>query len=159
MADLDSLFSNQRVLVFDPDPKRRQGRADQLRSRGVEVMCAADTTEARLMCLENSFRLILVETQDSPSAIDFSIEVRSAHPKQRLAFFVGRPGYLSWKPSTPLLVEAEEQLPVDFAVRLERACESLSHPNGFREASLRMLAARYSLHHQRGFSRKSGADV
>lgn len=159
MSHLDNLFSTRSVLLFDPDPKRRGGRADQLRSRGVEVMCASDDTEARLMWLENSFRLILVETQNSPNAIDFSAEVRSANPKQRLAFFVGGPGYLSSEPAIPQLVEAEELLPTDFAVRLERACDLLSHPNGFREASLRMLAARYSIHHKRGFSRKSGGHM
>lgn len=159
MSHLDNLFSSRRVLLLDPDPKRRQGRADQLRSRGVEVMCAADEAEARLLCLDNSFRLILIETQNSPNALDFSTEVHSADPKQRLAFFVGKPGYLSSTPAMPQLIEAEQELPADFAVRLERACDLLSHPNGFREASLRMLAARYSMRHQRGFSKKSDGNA
>lgn len=152
MATLDRKFASRRVLLLDNDKTRRDGRADQLRSRGVEVMCAADITEARLMWLENSFRLILVETQGSPEAVEFGREIRFANPKQLLAFFVGRPGYLSSTPSLLPLIGTEELTAADFAVRVERACELISHPNGFREASLRILAARYSMHRQRSSS-------
>jgi len=87
-----------------------------------------------------------------PDAIEFSREIRFRNPKQLLAFFVGKLGYLSSTPSLLPIIENEELRAADFAVRLERACELLSHPNGFREASLRILAARYSMHHPRGSS-------
>ena len=47
MASMDHMFASRRVLLFDTDQKRRDSRADNLRSRGVEVMCAADGVEAR----------------------------------------------------------------------------------------------------------------
>jgi CheY-like chemotaxis protein len=138
------MFAIRRVLLFDTDQKRRDGRADQLRSRGIEVLCAADEVEARLMWSENSYRLVLVDANDSPQAIQFTEEVRAANPKQMVAFFVGKPGYLASAPNLPVDLDEESETGPEFGDRVDRYCEGLGQRYGFREASLRILAARMS---------------
>jgi hypothetical protein len=137
-------FASRKVLLFDTNRRRCDGRADSLRERGVEVTCASDVEEARLKWSEDFYRLVLVDTTNSPGAIEFSDEIRSANPKQLLAFFVRKPTYLSLAPE---FGSHEEVLSFDsdaaLNLRLEEVCQGLSPRNGFREASLRMLAMRY----------------
>lgn len=144
MASTDQMFATRRVLLFDTDQKRRESRADHLRSRGVEVLCASDAVEARLMWKENNYRLVLVDPNDSPHAVEFGDDVRASNPKQLLAFFVGKPGYLASSPLTPNGLDSPEETALDFGLRVDRFCEGLSHRYGFREACLRILAARFS---------------
>ena len=87
-------FTSRKVLLFDTDRRRRDGRADSLRERGIEVTCASDVDEARLKWSEDFYRLVLVDTGNSPKALEFSDEIRAANPKQLLAFFVRKPTYL-----------------------------------------------------------------
>lgn len=149
MAGTSQFFANRKVLLFDTDQRRRDGRADSLRERGIDVVCAADIGQAQVMWGEDSYRLVLVDANNSPDAMAFGDKVRSSSPKQLLAFFVGKPGYLS---ASPLIGESMEALSFDTDAalneRLETVCQALSHRNGFREASLRMLAARYSKRRQ-----------
>lgn len=149
MGSTSHFFANRKVLLFDTDSRRREGRADSLRERGVDVVCAADVDQARLMWTEDFYRLLLVDTNNSPDAIEFSDEVRKANPKQLIAYFVRKPAYLSLAPQTR---EEFEDLSFDtnaaLSLRLEEVCQAMSHRNGFREASLRMLAARYSKRRQ-----------
>jgi CheY-like chemotaxis protein len=137
-------FTSRKVLLFDTDRRRRDGRADSLRERGIEVTCASDVDEARLKWSEDFYRLVLVDTGNSPKALEFSDEIRAANPKQLLAFFVRKPTYLSVAPETG---SDDEALSFDsdaaLSLRLEEVCQALSPRNGFREASLRMLAVRY----------------
>jgi len=91
-------FTSRKVLLFDTDRRRRDGRADSLRERGIEVTCASDVDEARLKWSEDFYRLVLVDTGNSPKALEFSDEIRAANPKQLLAFFVRKPTYLSVAP-------------------------------------------------------------
>jgi hypothetical protein len=96
------------------------------------------------MWTEDFYHLVLVDTSNSPEALAFTNEVRAANPKQLLAFFVRKPMYLSALP------EINEQEVLSFGsdaalnLRLEEVCRGLSPRNGFREASLRMLAVRYA---------------
>jgi len=137
-------FTSRKVLLFDTDRRRRDGRADSLRERGIEVTCASDVDEARLKWSEDFYRLVLVDTGNSPKALEFSDEIRAANPKQLLAFFVRKPTYLSVAPE---IGSDDEALSFDsdaaLSLRLEEVCQALSPRNGFREASLRMLAVRY----------------
>lgn len=149
MGSTSHFFANRKVLLFDTDTHRREGRAGSLRERGVDVICASDISQARLMWAEDFYRLVLVETSNSPNAIEFSDEVRSANPKQLIAYFVRKPAYLSLAPQSG---DECEELSFDsnaaLSVRLEEVCHAMSVRNGFREASLRMLAARYSKRRQ-----------
>ena len=144
MAITSHFFTSRKVLLFDTDIRRRDGRADSLRERGIEVICASDVAEARLKWAEDFYRMVLVDTGNSPSALEFSDEIRAANPKQLLAFFVRKPKYLSLAPEVGT---NEEVLSFDsdaaLSLRLEEVCQALSPRNGFREASLRMLAMRY----------------
>jgi CheY-like chemotaxis protein len=149
MAIGSHLFTNRKVLLFDTDRERREGRADSLRERGVDVLCASDLSQARVMWTEDLYRLVLVDTSNSPGATLFTDEVKTSNPAQLLAFFVRKPAYLSLVAETAgqndsLSFDTDAEL----NFRLEEVCHGLSHPNGLREASLRMLAMRYSKRRQ-----------
>lgn len=133
----------KKVLLFDVNHRRREIRAANLRTRGVDVVCAKSLTEVRDFWHTRTFRLVLLETSECPEVVVFSREVRSDDPRQRLAFFVGKPDYLSLIPgpdgdSIAVIAESSSD------VTLEDAFKSLPHKNGFVEASLRMQMLRSS---------------
>jgi hypothetical protein len=129
----------RKVLLFDTDHRRREIRAANLRTRGVDVVCAKSVVEVRNFWHPDVFGLILLEASECPDAVEFSREVRTDCPKQRLAFFVGKPDYLSRLPA-----EQDVELPPEIVagLSLEEAFKTLSQKNGFVEASLRMQLLR-----------------
>ena len=142
MSAADNVGINRRVLLFDLDHRRRDIRAGNLRLRGVDVLCAKNIVELRDLWQLQTFRLVLIEASDCPEAVSFSEEVRSNDPRQRLAFFVGKPKYLAFLPiaddTVPPATLISEGIPV------EDAFKSLTNRNGFMEASLRMQLVRSS---------------
>ena len=139
----DNVGINRKVLLFDLDHRRRDIRAGNLRMRGVDVLCAKNIVELRDLWQLQTFRLVLLEASNCPEAVSFSEQVRSNDPRQRLAFFVGKPKYLAFLPladdtALPPIRLISEGIPV------EEACKSLTPRNGFMEASLRMQLARAS---------------
>ena len=144
MSDAAHVSFNRKVLLFDLDPRRRDIRAGNLRMRGLDVLCAHNIEELRKFWQVQTFHLVLIEASDCPEAIGFSEEVRTNRPRQRLAFFVGKPKYLAFLPLTRVDEDVPAiPVPIDF-VPVEDAFKSLSHKNGFVEASLRMQLARSS---------------
>ena len=143
MSDLANVSLNRKVLLFDLEHRRREIRAANLRMRGLDVLCARNLEELRDFWQVQTFRLVLLEASDCPDVVSFSKEVRSDDPRQRLAFFVGKPKYLAFLPVaiTDVAPLAPEVITV---VSVEEACKSLAHRNGFVEASLRMQLARSS---------------
>ena len=143
MSDLANVSLNRKVLLFDLEHRRREIRAANLRMRGLDVLCARNLEELRDFWQVQTFRLVLLEASDCPDVVSFSKEVRSDDPRQRLAFFVGKPKYLAFLPVaiTDVAPLAPE---VITDVSVEEACKSLAHRNGFVEASLRMQLARSS---------------
>ena len=111
--------------------------------RGLDVLCARNLEELRSVWQVEAFRLVLLEASECPEVVTFSEEIRSNDPRQRLAFFVGKPKYLAF---LPLLIADDAPLPPEVAalVSVEDACRSLAGRNGFMEASLRMQLARSS---------------
>jgi len=130
----------KKVLLFDVDHRRREIRAANLRTRGLDVLCAKTLAEVRDFWHVQTFRLVLLDASDCPDAVKFCEEVRSDDPRQRVAFFVGKPKYLAFLPT----IADDAALPSQdlVAVSVEEAFKSLSQKNGFVEASLRMQLAR-----------------
>jgi len=130
----------KKVLLFDVDHRRREIRAANLRTRGLDVLCAKTLAEVRDFWHVQTFRLVLLDSSDCPDAVKFCEEVRSDDPRQRVAFFVGKPKYLAFLPTIAddAAVPSEDLV----AVSVEEAFKSLSQKNGFVEASLRMQLAR-----------------
>ena len=136
--DVTPAFSiRKKVLLFDTDHRRREIRAANLRTRGVDVVCARNVQEMRDFWQPDIFQLLLLDSTNSPEIVQFSQEVRLDCPGQRLAFFVGKPAYLAHDP-------AADEPPPELAtvISLEDAFKSLAHKNGFVEASLRMKMLR-----------------
>jgi len=143
VSDVANVSLNRKVLLFDLEHRRREIRAANLRTRGLDVLCAKNLKELRDFWQVQTFRLVLLEASECPEVVMFSEEVRSDDPRQKLAFFVGKPKYLAFLPVTI----ADDAPPAPEAIALvsvEEACKSLAHRNGFMEASLRMQLARSS---------------
>jgi hypothetical protein len=140
VSDVSNVNVNRKVLLFDVDHRRREIRAANLRTRGLDVLCAKSLAEVRDFWHVQTFRLVLLEATDCPDVVQFSAEVRSDDPRQRLAFFVGKPKYLAFLPT--VLDDLAPLIPESANITLEEAFKSLSHKNGFVEASLRMQIAR-----------------
>jgi hypothetical protein len=132
----------KKVLLFDVNHRRRGIRAANLRLRGVEVVTAKDLGEAQLYWHEKCYTLVLLDG-DSSEVMDFSREIQSSAPKQRLAFFVGKPRYLS---NLPALDGADVVCDPTVAaiLEMEKVYKTLPQRNGFVEASLRILMLRTS---------------
>ena len=143
MTDVANVGINRKVLLFDIDHRRREIRAANLRMRGLEVLCVRTVTEARDSWHIQTYRLVLLEASDCPEIIAFGQDVRSDDPRQRLAFFVGKPQYLAFMPSK--VADPETALTSDACgISIEEAFKKLTHKNGFTEASLRMQVLRSS---------------
>lgn len=142
MTAADDVSLNRKVLLFDLDHRRRDIRAGNLRLRGLDVLCAKNIGELRDFWQLQTFRLVLIEASNCPEAVSFSQEVRSNDPRQRLAFFVGKPKYLAFLPvgddAAPPSASMIQGVPV------EDAFKTSANKYGFMEASLRMQLARSS---------------
>jgi hypothetical protein len=89
----------KRVLLLDTSQTKRDLRADVMRKLGIEVDCAADVLEARCWWRADLYNLVLINVAGENEIRDkFCVELRSATPPQRIAFFVGGPEYLAAAP-------------------------------------------------------------
>jgi CheY-like chemotaxis protein len=89
----------KRVLLLDTSQTKRDLRADVMRKLGIEVDCAADVLEARCWWRADLYNLVLINVVGEQDNRDkFCIDMRSATPPQRIAFFVGGPEYLAAAP-------------------------------------------------------------
>jgi hypothetical protein len=89
----------KRVLLLDTSQTKRDLRADVMRKLGIEVDCAADVLEARCWWRADLYNLVLISmTGEIDSRDKFCLDIRSAIPPQRIAFFVGSPEYLAASP-------------------------------------------------------------
>jgi CheY-like chemotaxis protein len=90
----------KRVLLIDASSHMRDLRAEVMRKLGMDVDCAADIVEARCWWKADLYDLVLIDLHKGRGQRDeFCQDVRGAKPPQRLAFFVGGPGYLADVPS------------------------------------------------------------
>ncbi len=85
------------VLLVDSDQKLGELRARRLRRYGITVHTASSMQEARLSLRMNRYDLVLLAARENPEdAITLRREIRRHNPKQRVAFLVGPPRYLSF---------------------------------------------------------------
>jgi hypothetical protein len=134
----------KRVLLLDTSQTKRDLRADVMRKLGIEVDCAADVIEARCWWRADLYNLVLISVSGETDSRDkFCLDIRSANPPQRIAFFVGGPEYLSASPhgvdaqagETPLGSEIVSAL-------LAQASQSSSQRWGILEACRRISSVR-----------------
>jgi CheY-like chemotaxis protein len=97
----------KRVLLLDSSQAKRELRAEVMRKFGMDVDCAADIGEARSWWRAALYDLVLVDMEKGQGYRDqFCDDMRSATPRQRLAFLVGQPKYLADSPN------GHEELPL-----------------------------------------------
>jgi hypothetical protein len=136
----------KRVLLVDASRAKRELRAEVMRKFGMDVDCAADVDEARSWWRADFYDLVLINMENAKGYRDrFCDDVRSAIPRQRLAFLVGQPPYLADAPNgdgelrqqnadDPMLDDMSRSLAADHGDRTQRW--------GILEASRRISAVR-----------------
>lgn len=144
-APIPSTDKKRRVLLLDTSSRKRELRAESMRRLGIEVDSAADIGEARSWWKADLYDLVLVHVANNPGNRDkFCDDIRATAPRQRFAFLVGKPEYLSDSPSPdPTLSENDEDMPVaDVTARLSAGLAELPQRWGILEASRRISEAR-----------------
>jgi len=85
-------LKKKRVLLVDTSRTKRDLRAEVMRRLGMEVDCAADIPEARAWWKADLYDLVLINVEKDGGHRDrFCEDIRSATPRQQLAFFIGKP--------------------------------------------------------------------
>ena len=130
----------KRILLVATYATKRDLRARVLRKLGVEVDCAADIIEARSLWRADTYDLVLVDVRnDSGNVEEFCVEIKSAKPPQRIAYLVGKPGYLAASPCLDIVVPLPAEISGapwarTVAALFTTACEALPRRWGFQEA-------------------------
>jgi len=132
----------KRVLLLDTSQTKRDLRADVMRKLGIEVDCAADVLEARCWWRADLYNLVLINVAGEIDSRDkFCLDIRSATPAQRIAFFVGSPEYLSASPQGDDVHAGEIPLASEIVSALQ-ASEGSSQRWGILEACRRISSVR-----------------
>ena len=92
-----SLLDGKKVLLIDEKQTTRDTRANVLRGHGVEVDAADSLQRARILWRPRRYDLILLDVRGHlpGEALEFYEQIREVTPRQRFAFLVGPPLYLS----------------------------------------------------------------
>jgi hypothetical protein len=110
----------QKVLLVGGSESRQSLRASILRAHGLEVDVAVGVTDSRSLCRQNAYDWVVLDTHSllPREAIDFCEQLKRAVPRQRIAFFVGAPTFISLKwPDEDVTKDKEQE---------QRASESKS---------------------------------
>jgi CheY-like chemotaxis protein len=140
-------YKKRRVLLVDTSHAKRDMRAEVMRKLGMDVDCAADIAEARSWWRADLYDLVLINMEKGRGHRDrFCDDMRTATPPQRLAFLVGKPGYLADFP------QADEEIMIgngidkievsDVKAAMSANIGDLSQRWGILEASRRISAVR-----------------
>jgi len=135
----------KRVLLIDTSSHKRELRAEIMRKLGIDVDSAADIGEARCWWKADLYDLVLINVENTRGNRDkFCDDIRTATPRQRYAFLVGKPEYLSHSPSpdSPLQQDDEVVPMADVGVALAANLDDLPQRWGILEASRRISAVR-----------------
>jgi CheY-like chemotaxis protein len=136
----------KRVLLLDTSQTKRDLRADVMRKLGIDVDCAADVLEARCWWRADLYNLVLINAAGEAESRDkFCMDIRSANPPQRIAFFVGGPEYLSAAPHSdraPVEADADALHKEMVAALLAHNSASSSQRWGILEACKRISSVR-----------------
>ncbi|HEY7097012.1 MAG TPA: hypothetical protein VH437_09830 [Terriglobales bacterium] len=145
-APIPDVVKKKRVLLVDSSQTKREMRAEAMRKHGMYVDIAADIAEARSWWRPALYDLVLINMEKGKGLRDsFCDDLRSATPRQRLAFLVGQPEYLVELPNAdqellmergdePAAIVSPKVAPVDLG-------DSTQHW-GILEASRRISAVR-----------------
>ena len=92
-----SPFDGKKVLLIDERQATCEVRENVLRSHGVEVDAADSLESARVLWTPHRYDLVLLDVrrQFPGEALQFYEQIRDASPRQRFAFLVGPPVYVS----------------------------------------------------------------
>ena len=145
-APIPDIAKKKRVLLVDTSHAKRDLRAEVLRKLGMYVDIAADIAEARSWWRPALYDLVLINMEKGKGHRDrFCDDLRSATPRQRLAFLVGQPEYLVDAPNgdQELLMErGDEQAAIVAKVALSAETGDSIQRWGILEASRRISAVR-----------------
>ena len=97
-------LDKKKVLLADSFERARNVRATLLRSRLVDVDVARNIAEALVLWRTSAYHLVLVALRECPVEVfEFWQEIKRERPRQRVAFLIGSPGYVSlaWPADTP----------------------------------------------------------
>ncbi len=139
--------SRGKLLLLDSNTTTCDLRTKIMRKVGLDVDCAADTIQAFLLWRPDFYELVLVDFREAPLvAQQFCSEIRSASPKQRIAYFVGKPHYLSFSPWDGVQTGEGQRDYGEWGHRVRilfaDACELLPRRGSLLEAAWRISARR-----------------
>jgi CheY-like chemotaxis protein len=140
-----AIEKKKRVLLIDRSSRKRELRAEAMRKLGIEVDSASDMGEARSWWKAALYDLVLINVESNGGSRDkFCDDLRGAAPRQRFAFLVGAPEYLSHSPGPDLAIQeyAEDVAMADVAAAIAADVGDLQQRWGFVEASRRISAVR-----------------
>lgn len=88
----------KRVLIVDDNLEMQKRRTLRLGEHGVAVDAVSTIEEARSRLRHDTYDLVLLTARENAEdAIAFRLEIREQNPKQRVAFLVGPPDYVSFR--------------------------------------------------------------
>jgi len=92
-----SVLAGKKVLLIDSFQATREVRAAVLRSHSVEVHEAAEISAARFLWRPDIYDLVMLNFRrySSDETREFYKDVKNRSPRERFAFFLGPPRYLS----------------------------------------------------------------
>ena len=146
-SPIPDIGKKKRVLLIDASSAKRELRAEAMRKLGMDVDCAADISEARCWWKADLYNLVLVNLENERGhRAKFCDDVRSAIPRQQLAFLVGKPEYLADMPNPDAVglmeTDAEIASPNGMATAHNHNDDPAALPFGIMEASRRISAVR-----------------
>lgn len=132
------------VLLVVTHGARRNLRANIFRKHGIEVVCASQVSDARMLWHPGSYDLVIFDSHhDSAAALELCDEMKATCPGQRIAFLVGKPEYLASAPgSNGAADEPARRYEETLRQMMATACDALPRRGGFLEATWRMSLAR-----------------
>ena len=91
------VLEGKAVLLIDPNQPTRDARTRVLESYGVTVLAAEHLFAARFLWTPRTYALVLLDARHCPpgEALQFYEQVKGASPRQRFAFLIGPPTYIS----------------------------------------------------------------
>jgi CheY-like chemotaxis protein len=145
-APIPGGVKKKRVLLVDASRAKRELRAEVMRKFGMDVDCAADVDEARSWWRADFYDLVLINMESANGYRDrFCDDIRSAIPRQRLAFLVGQPAYLADAPNGDGELRqqnADDPIVDDMSLALAADHGDPTQRWGILEASRRISAVR-----------------
>ena len=90
-------LEGKRVLLVSDNSPAQEVRVSTLESYGVTVHTTEDLYSARFVWKTNKYDLILLDARRFriEDTLEFYAQVKDASPRQRFAFLVGPPAYIS----------------------------------------------------------------